>query len=96
VDGITEQELTKVRSQLRARFVYDSDSVTDIAHQLGYFATVDTWQTYHELIPRLAKVTLDQVNAAARRHLTRDNRSIGWFEPELAVAEAPAVMKASA
>ena len=95
-DGITEQELTKVRSQLRARFVYDSDSVTDIAHQLGYFATVDTWQTYHGLIPRLDTVTLDQVNAAARRYLTRDNRSVGWFEPELPVPEAPTAMKASA
>ena len=39
-DGITEPELTKVRAQLRARFVYDSDSVTDIAHQLGYFETI--------------------------------------------------------
>jgi zinc protease len=81
-DGITEAELTKVRAQLRARFVYDSDSVTDIAHQLGYFETIDRWQTYRDLIPRLATVTLDQVNAAARRHLTADNRTIGWFEPE--------------
>jgi zinc protease len=80
-DGITEPELEKVRAQLRARFVYDSDSVTDIAHQLGYFETVDRWQTYLELIPRLATVTLDDVNRAARRYLTADNRTIGWFEP---------------
>jgi zinc protease len=79
--GITEAELTKVRAQLRARFVYDSDSVTDIAHQLGYFAIIDRWQTYHELIPRLDTITLDQVNAAARRYLTSENRTIGWFEP---------------
>jgi predicted Zn-dependent peptidase len=26
-------------------------------------------------------VTLDQVNAAARKYLTADNRTIGWFEP---------------
>ena len=95
-EGITEQELEKVRAQLRARFVYDSDSVTDIAHQLGYFATVATWRTYYELIPQLATVTLDQVNEAAQRYLTRDNRIIGWFEPELPVSEAPAIMKASA
>jgi hypothetical protein len=25
-------------------------------------------------------VTIDQVNAAARRYLTADNRTIGWFE----------------
>ena len=79
-EGITEAELAKVRGQLRARFVYDSDSVTDIAHQLGYFATIATWTSYYELIPRLTRVTLDDVNAAARRYLTADNRTIGWFE----------------
>ena len=81
-EGITEAELSKVRAQLRARFVYDSDSVTDIAHQLGYFETIGSWRSYHELIPRLSTVTLDRVNAAARRYLRPDNRTIGWFEPE--------------
>jgi zinc protease len=80
-DGITELELAKVRAQLRARFVYDSDSVTDIAHQLGYFEIVDRWQTYHALIPRLGTVTLDQVNDAASRYFRAENRTIGWFEP---------------
>lgn len=80
-EGLTEAELAKIRTQLRARFVYDSDSVTDIAHQLGYFETVDVWQTYVDLMPRLTTVTLEQVNEAARRYLTADNRTIGWFEP---------------
>jgi zinc protease len=80
-EGISESELVKVRAQLRARFVYDSDSVTDIAHQLGYFDMVDRWQTYTELVPRLAGVSIEQVNEAARKYLTADNRTIGWFEP---------------
>jgi zinc protease len=82
--GITEAEFAKVRAQLRARFVYDSDSVTDIAHQLGYFETIDSWRTCQNLIPRLSTVTLDQINSAARRYLTADNRTIGWFEPDVA------------
>ncbi len=86
-EGISDAELAKVRGQLRARFVYDSDSVTDIAHQLGYFETIATWQTYYELIPRLSTITADQVNAAARRYLTADNRTVGWFEPETAATE---------
>jgi len=83
---VTEAEFAKVRAQLRARFVYDSDSVTDIAHQLGYFETIDSWRIYQNLIPRLSSVTLDQVNSAARRYLTADNRTIGWFEPDVAAA----------
>ena len=88
--GITEAELTKVRTQLRARFVYDGDSLTDIAHQLGYFETIARWRDYHELIPRLATVTLDQVNAAARKYLTADNRTVGWFEPVARATEGQA------
>jgi len=80
-DGITEPEFAKTRAQLRARFVYDSDSVTDIAHQLGYFETVASWRDYQQLVSRLGTVTLDEANDAARSYLTADNRTIGWFEP---------------
>jgi zinc protease len=81
-DGITEEELNKIRAQLRARFVFDSDSVTDIAHQLGYFETIGSWRDYQELIPRLSSVTVEQVNEVARKYLSPDNRTIGWFEPD--------------
>lgn len=80
-DGITEGELAKAQAQLRARFVYDGDSVTDVAHQLGYFETIGTWRSYYELAERLQAVTLDEVHAAARHAFRADNRTIGWFEP---------------
>ncbi len=80
-DGVTESELNKVRAQLRARFVYDSDSVTAIAHQLGYFETIDRWQTYTAFLPQLSTVTIEDVNRVARKFLNQENRTIGWFEP---------------
>ena len=80
--GITPEELTKVHAQLRARFVYDADSVTDIAHQIGYFETISTWSAYHALRNRLDAVTLEHVQAAAVKYLTPSNRTIGWFEPQ--------------
>lgn len=83
-EGITEPELAKARAQLRARFVYDGDSVTDIAHQLGYFETIGSWRSYHELADRLLAVTLDEVNDAVRRTFRPENRTIGWYEPTVA------------
>jgi zinc protease len=80
-DGITPAELAKVNAQLRARFVYDADSVTDIAHQLGYFETIASWRAYATLRERLDAVTPELVHAAATRYLVDDNRTIGWFEP---------------
>jgi zinc protease len=81
-DGITPEELKKVHAQLRARFVYDGDSVTDIAHQIGYFETIAMWPAYHALRNRLDGVTIDQVQAAAAKFLAPSNRTIGWFEPQ--------------
>lgn len=80
--GITPEELKKIHTQLRARFVYDGDSVTDIAHQIGYFETIAEWPAYHMLKNRLDTVTAEQVQAAAVRYLTPSNRTIGWFEPQ--------------
>jgi len=81
-DGITPAEFAKVQAQLRARFVYDADSVTDIAHQLGYFETIGSWQGYRDLRVRLEAVTPEAAHAAAVRYLTPANRTIGWFEPQ--------------
>ena len=47
-DGITDAELAKAKAQLRARLVFDSDSVTNIAHQLGYFETIAQRRRVHE------------------------------------------------
>lgn len=81
-DGISEREFETARAQLRARFVYDLDGVTDIAHQLGYFATIGRWQDALALHDRLAAVTPEQVEAVARSTFAAANRTIGVFEPE--------------
>lgn len=88
--GITPAELAKVHAQLRARFIYDADSVTDIAHQLGYFEIISSWRAYEKLRQRLDAVTVEAVHAAAARYLTPSNRTIGWFEPVDAETSASA------
>ena len=40
-DGLTEDEVARAKRQLRARLVFETDSVTNVAHQIGYFETVD-------------------------------------------------------
>jgi zinc protease len=79
--GITAEELAKVKNQLRARLVFENDSVTNIAHQLGYYETVATWDVYLTLLPRIQAVTLEEVNAAASRYLRATNRTVGVFDP---------------
>jgi len=80
-DGITDAELTKAQAQLRARLVFDSDSVTNIAHQLGYFETIASVDIFTAAPSRIAAVTLEDVAAVARRVFSSSNRTVGWFDP---------------
>ena len=82
VAGITDAELKKAVHQLRARLVFENDSITNIAHQLGYFDMVDSWRTVASLEARIAAVTVEQVARVAATRLRATNRTVGWFEPQ--------------
>jgi zinc protease len=83
-EGVTEPELDKAKAQLKARLVFEGDSVTNIAHQLGYFETIASVRDILNAPEAIAAVTLDEVAAAAQTVLTADNRTIGWFDPQKA------------
>jgi zinc protease len=95
-DGITAQELRKATHQLRARMVFEQDSITSIAHQLGYFATIDRWDWYPRLQARVEAVTVADVARVAERYLRPANRTVAWFQPTLAGGDGPTGQGASA
>ena len=80
-DGITPAELERAKKQLHARLVFDNDSVTNIAHQLGYFETVATVDVFTDLDARVHAVTLEEVGETARTMFEPSRRTVGWFDP---------------
>jgi zinc protease len=80
-EGITDVELMRAKAQLRARLVFESDSVTNIAHQLGYFDTIASVGLFTSLPAHIAAVTVDEVGIAAGALLNDANRTVGWFDP---------------
>jgi zinc protease len=80
-EGVTAQELDKAKNQLRARLVFENDSVTNIAHQIGFFETIASVDLFLSLGTRIAGVTRDQVAEAAARILRPSNRTVGCFTP---------------
>jgi zinc protease len=80
-DGVTARELSKAKNQLRARLVFENDSISNIAHQLGFFETLGSWRAYTSIPSRIEAVTVDQVADVAARRLHASNRTVGWFEP---------------
>jgi predicted Zn-dependent peptidase len=79
--GIDEQEVARAKRQLRARLVFENDSVTNLAHQLGFFETVVGPGFYPRLQECIERVTLDHVRDVAARRLTKASRTVGWFSP---------------
>ena len=80
-EGVTADELKRAKAQLRARFVFDNDSITNIAHQLGYFDSVASADMFKNLAARVDGVTLEEVANGACAMLRRSNRTLGWFDP---------------
>jgi zinc protease len=79
--GVTEAEVARAQRQLEARLVFETDSVTNIAHQLGYFETVAGPGFYPELQRCIRSVTATQVSDTARRRLRTTQRTVGRFQP---------------
>jgi zinc protease len=80
-EGVTAHELRKAKNQLRARMVFENDSISNLAHQLGFFATIGHWQDHLAIPARIEAVSVEQVSEVAVRRLAPANRTIGWFEP---------------
>jgi zinc protease len=79
--GVTPAEVARAKAQLRARLIFDSDSVTNIAHQLGYFETIGSLDVFTQITSSIEAVTLEQVAAVAARLFAASNRTVGWFDP---------------
>ncbi len=79
--GVDAAEMTRAKRQLRARLVFENDSVTNIAHQLGYFETVVGPDFFASLQQSIDAVTTEQVWDVARRRFGSAARTTGWFKP---------------
>jgi zinc protease len=80
-EGVSRQEVERARRQLRAQLVFETDSVTNVAHQLGYFEALDAGDLYPRLNACIDAVTAEQVSEVAHRRLHSNARTTGRFRP---------------
>jgi zinc protease len=92
-EAVTAREVEKAKAQLRARLVFENDSVTNVAHQIGFFETIASVDLFLSVGDRIAGVTLNQVARTAAAYLKPTNRTVGWFKP---AAAGPVVQPGSA
>jgi zinc protease len=88
---VSEQELTRIRTQLIAGKVYERDSVFYQAMLLGQFETVGLgWELVDQTVDQLSAVTPEQIQSVAQRYLITDKRTVALLAPQpLDAASAP-------
>ncbi|HEX9015962.1 MAG TPA: pitrilysin family protein [Chloroflexota bacterium] len=80
-DGVSDEELRRAVKQVKAQFVYASESVTDQGYWLGAMETIGTPKVYSEMVERVEAVTAEAVQRVATEYLSETNRTVGWLIP---------------
>jgi len=80
--GVTDDELSRAKTQLLAQLVFDQDSVTNVAHQFGYFETIGGGAVFESLPQCNGTAATHEVSAVAEEMFRASNRTLGWFLPD--------------
>jgi zinc protease len=90
VNGITEDELQRVKAQVIASDVYQRDSMFYQAMQIGQMESTGLpWQALDEYPKRLQAVTAEQVLAVACKYLDDDKLTVATLDPQPMDENAP-------
>ena len=79
--GIEAEDLRRSKEQILARHALESESVTDVAHQLGFFETIGSHRTWLELPERVERVEAKDVSRLAAARLDARHRTVGTLLP---------------
>ena len=82
-EGVTEEELQRVKAQVIASDVYKRDSMFYQAMQIGQMESTGLgWRALEDYPKRLQAVTVEQVQAVARKYLDDDKLTVATLDPQ--------------
>ena len=81
--GVTVEELDRVKAQVIASDVYQRDSMSNQARQIGQLEIAGfSWKTLKDYPAKLKAVTPEQVQAVAKKYLNKDNLTVATLDPQ--------------
>jgi zinc protease len=86
---ITDEELARAQRRAEADFVFQTNSVTAQARQLGYWAVIGDWHYLTTYLDRIRALTPADIQTVARRTFSADTRTVGHFVPSDGGGPAP-------
>lgn len=76
-------ELDRVRAQILSGIVYQQDSITSQANQIGRMEAIGrSWQEADQIADKLGRVTPEQIQAVARKYLVPVRRTVAQLKPQ--------------
>ena len=90
VEGVTEEELARVKAQVVASHVYQRDSIQSQAMQLGRMESIGlSFRDIDTVLEKLKAVTSDQIRAVTKRYFTDDGLTVAILDPQPLEQKAP-------
>ena len=79
---VSQEELERVKTQVKAAHVYELDSLFYQGMKLGSAETVGiSWKTLDAYLEKISQVTPEQIQAVAKKYLIEDNLTVAVLEP---------------
>jgi zinc protease len=87
-EPVPEAELTKIKNQVEASFIFGSDSNFARAMQIGRAETVGAGYDYlTQYLANIRKVTVNDIQRVAQKYLIEDQKTVGILIPKPAQKE---------
>ncbi len=80
-DGVTAEEVERVKQQYAAAEAYKRDGTAAVARELNEWIAVGDWTLYVTFPQQIERVTAADVQRVARQYLAEDQGTTGWFVP---------------
>lgn len=79
----SQDELERVRAQIISGIVYQQDSISSQANQIGRMEAIGrSWEEADQLADKLAQVTPEQIQAVARKYLVPQRKTVTLLQPQ--------------
>src|SRR5712691_3148622 len=82
LEGVSEAEAEKARTQIEAEVIFDRDSTDQIAASLSEAIEVADWQWYADYPEAIRRVAREDIQRVARTYFQDDGLTVGVFLPK--------------
>ena len=94
-EGVTEEELARVKAQVVASHVYQLDSIYSQAMQLGRLESMGlSFRDVDTILEKLKAVTAEQIREVTKKYFNDDSLTVAVLDPQPLDKKLPATAPA--